>query len=264
MQNKIPKIIHQTAPKEKKKWHPIWKICHESWKKCFNESDFTHILWTDEDSDNLVKNEFNEYWEYYNKLPFRIMKKDIASMLILYKYGGIWSDIDVYCYSNFYSKLTHNFYLLESYPEIDLNVESIIMCSYPKNPFYLACVWHSIIKSQEFDFNIVNYFEHEMADHCTIFTTGPGLTDNVYEKYKNIFPAKILPQNIYNPHMETYNETIVTKHMQTGMWGPEVFDDILTRFGTDKNTIDEKYIEHYKWFRDIDLNNFNFYKSYSK
>lgn len=264
MKHSIPKIVHQTAPKDREKWHPIWKECRKSWKRCFDESEFTHILWTDEDSDEFVKKEFNEYWGYYNQLPFRIMKKDFASMLILYKYGGIWADVDIYCYSNFYSNLDYNFYLLETFPEVTHSVESILMCSYQNNPFYLACVWESIIRFQRSDFRDVVDLDHPAANYFIIFTTGPGLTGEVYEKYKNIFPAKILPQNQYNPHMEKYDSDVVTKHMHTGMWGPDVFEDILTRFGDDTNTTDEKYIEHYKWFRDIDLNNFDFYKSYSK
>ena len=47
----IPKIIHQLAPADKSKWHPVWTICSESWKNVY-PSNFQHIIWSDENADD--------------------------------------------------------------------------------------------------------------------------------------------------------------------------------------------------------------------
>ena len=49
----IPKIIHQLAPADKSKWHPVWTICSESWKNVY-PSNFQHIIWSDENANDIV------------------------------------------------------------------------------------------------------------------------------------------------------------------------------------------------------------------
>src|SRR3990167_9308642 len=49
----IPKIIHQTAPSDTKRWPKTWFICQQSWKKHY--PDFEYKMWSDEDLRQLVK-----------------------------------------------------------------------------------------------------------------------------------------------------------------------------------------------------------------
>ena len=53
----IPKIIHQTAPADKSKWHPIWEICQNSWKENFPSPEYSYKFWNDDD-----------LYNYYNGL----------------------------------------------------------------------------------------------------------------------------------------------------------------------------------------------------
>ena len=103
----IPKIIHHIAPEDQKRWHPIWVDCYNSWKTNFLENEYQYILWNDDnDIDSLIKNDYSQYWETYKNLPLHTQKIDFARIAILHKYGGIFTDMDVYCYQNFYEELT--------------------------------------------------------------------------------------------------------------------------------------------------------------
>jgi len=64
----IPKIIHQIAPIDIKKWHPLWKECQETWKLKFPRPEYKYKLWNDEeDLENLIKNDFPFFLKIYKK-----------------------------------------------------------------------------------------------------------------------------------------------------------------------------------------------------
>ena len=108
----IPKIIHHIAPKFPNSWHYFWQKCYDSWKTQF--SDYEFIMWNDKDDiDNFVKIHYKEHWNLYRAFPFHIMRIDFARLCILHKFGGIYADMDVFCYKNFEHLLTNEVYFLE-------------------------------------------------------------------------------------------------------------------------------------------------------
>ncbi|NRA73658.1 MAG: hypothetical protein HRU36_02815 [Rickettsiales bacterium] len=102
---KIPKIIHRiwigSRPFPKK-----YKKAVESCKKL--HPDWQFITWTNKDIENILninpkyKWLFNEHNFFYNG------QKDILEYLILYKYGGIYLDADIYCLKNM-DELVHKY-----------------------------------------------------------------------------------------------------------------------------------------------------------
>ena len=194
---KIPKIIHQTAPKDKSKWHHTWERCQKTWKKKF--PDFKYIMWTDEDLDNLVKKEFSFYYKIYKNYNRNIKRIDIARYMILFKYGGIYADMDFECLNNFYDNLNHNkVNLVESPYEYNEKFQNSLMASKPGNPYWL----------------FVLYFGKKNKDLKNILSsTGPRLLDEVYFYYPKLINS--LPYSKYNPHKgELYkNQNIFTRHL---------------------------------------------------
>jgi len=103
----IPKIIHQTAPENISKWHPIWKFCQDSWKSNFASEEYEYKFWNDDDNDRFIKKDFPEYYKLFCDFDKDIiLKVDFVRYAILYKYGGIYADMDFYCSKNFYNILT--------------------------------------------------------------------------------------------------------------------------------------------------------------
>lgn len=57
--------------------------------------EYNHYLYDDNDMDNFVNQHFNgEIAECYNKLNIIVAKVDFWRYLILYKYGGVYLDMD--------------------------------------------------------------------------------------------------------------------------------------------------------------------------
>ena len=63
--------------------------------------DFEYILWKDETIKNFMKNEFSEYYEKFNELPRMIMKIDMLRYFLMYKYGGLYTDMDYLMFKPF-------------------------------------------------------------------------------------------------------------------------------------------------------------------
>ncbi|KAI9190827.1 nucleotide-diphospho-sugar transferase, partial [Polychytrium aggregatum] len=90
---RIPKIIHQswknsTLPKRFERWANTWKQHHPTW---------TYILWTDEMNRRLVELNFPWFLDTYDSFPNNIERADSVRYLYMYKYGGVYADLDMEC-----------------------------------------------------------------------------------------------------------------------------------------------------------------------
>lgn len=228
----IPKIIHQMGPKNIQDWHPIWKECQNSWKTNF--SDFEYVLWNDDDIRNLVKNNYPEFINYYDDFPYHIIRVDFARFCILHSYGGIYSDLDIYCYKNFYENLMDDLYLVESWPEWGERVQNSLMISTKNNNFWLKCMKNSIEK-----YKIKNINDYSNISDYILNICGPKLiSDYINGK------VQLLRKEIFNPKIENQfnwsngdyfsvehlnavtdfnilnnsNDNVITRHYLTGKW----------------------------------------------
>lgn len=204
----IPKIIHQTAPADKGKWHKNWITCQESWKKHF--PDFEYKMWTDEDNYNLIKTDYNWFLDMYNKYDKNIHRVDIIRYFILDKYGGIYADMDYMCLKNFYNELPQDKISISESPyKHNEYLQNALMCS-PKNHSFWIKV---IIESQR-------RWENNENKDDVLYITGPKLITKLYENNKN--EINVLPINKYNPdkNSKEYNDdaNLFTKHLGTAVW----------------------------------------------
>jgi len=199
--NEIPKIIHQTAPNDKKDWHKDWFECQKTWFSLF--PDFEYKMWNDDDIDKLVSDNFPEFYNNtYKNYDKKIKKIDTSRYCMLYMYGGMYVDMDYMCYKNFWdiipkdkiciseSPFTHNEYLQNS-----------LMISKPKHTF-----WLDVLEEAS-----------KRANSITIIATGPNLITDLYNKNSDIiFP---LPINQYNPMADVpFNNSMITRQLMTEVW----------------------------------------------
>jgi len=89
----IPRIIHQTW--KDAKIPPEWVGARRTWR--FHHPDWSHRLWTDEDNRLLVANHYPRLLDWYDRLPYQILKADVARILILEHCGGVYADLDTEC-----------------------------------------------------------------------------------------------------------------------------------------------------------------------
>lgn len=228
----IPKIIHHLAPRDKNKWHPIWEPCYESWKEQFD--GFIFKMWNDEDLDPLIDEFFPEYSKVKHIKP-SIIKIDFIRFCILYKFGGIYADMDVFCYNNFYKELNNKVNLVQSPAGSTKEVVSnCLMISEPEHIFFKLCAELAYEK-------IIKLTTDSLTDDEIMSIAGPYLLSDIqlYGNYK-IDEVSILPFNQYNPHYTSYDESYFTKHMMSGQWATnnKSKEEYLTLRGVDIDKLD--------------------------
>jgi len=95
----IPKIIHQTW-KDKNLPPIIYKLVSEN--ICFLKSQgYEYMFWTDEMILKLIAEEYPNFYNIYKLSRTGVQKGDIARIILVYHYGGIYIDLDVLVLRNF-------------------------------------------------------------------------------------------------------------------------------------------------------------------
>uniref|UniRef100_A0A6C0K3X5 Glycosyltransferase n=1 Tax=viral metagenome TaxID=1070528 RepID=A0A6C0K3X5_9ZZZZ len=87
----IPKIIHQTY-KQEDNLPLVYKECQTIIRSL--HADWTYMFWTDEKMYAEVKESFPDLYEVFMKLPRKIMQIDVFRYCLMWKYGGLYADLD--------------------------------------------------------------------------------------------------------------------------------------------------------------------------
>jgi mannosyltransferase OCH1-like enzyme len=92
----IPKIIWQTHEDNFDQLPDYVLKIVETWEK--NNPTWDYRYFNAKDREEFILKEFGKDWyNLYNKCIFGAMKADVWKVLIVYKYGGVYSDIDYTC-----------------------------------------------------------------------------------------------------------------------------------------------------------------------
>lgn len=267
----IPKIIHYIAPADRSRWHPIWNRCYPSWQQHF--LDFEHKCWDDNNGiNNFVSENYPQYYNMYIEFPVHIMRIDFARFCLLHHFGGIYTDLDMFCYFNFYNELTHSLHIVEA-PYGEEFLESSLMISEPGHSFWIDCmelskeVFNTTVKKR----GIQIPFNNNLADqHIILATCGPNLICRVWRKWikTNLDKLKALPGILYNNHGMSYHPEYRTKHLMTGMWGKEAIDYLESQFQVlEGENLDTIYIKEMKRYANLSsinsINDLDFYTDYT-
>lgn len=102
----IPKIIHQTW-KDKNLPPIIYKLVSEN-IRFFKSNGFEFMFWTDEMILKLIADEYPNFYNIYKMARTGVQKGDIARILLVYHYGGIYIDLDVLVLRDFSEILDMN------------------------------------------------------------------------------------------------------------------------------------------------------------
>ena len=74
--------------------------CQQSYTNFCNSSDWSYHFWDEDSATDLVKQEFPQYYDYFQQLPTIIAKCDCIRPMIMYIYGGLYADLDSYLIKN--------------------------------------------------------------------------------------------------------------------------------------------------------------------
>jgi mannosyltransferase OCH1-like enzyme len=213
----IPKIIHHTY--KNYELPDIYKTCQNEIKKL--NPDFEYRFYTDNDMDEIMKKDFPEYYAKFNELPRMIMKIDMFRYFLMYKYGGLYTDMDYLMFKPF--DLLDKSIVIPSNRDRDKdgNLTSLgncIFASIPNHPF-----WKSLMDTL---FNIDRRNLPFKGFDNVIKSTGPIFVFNMYNQYLNKNDIYIPERMLFHPPTkndikyitELKNKSCYGMHICTGLW----------------------------------------------
>lgn len=220
--SKKGKIIHQiwfSGIQSKNKADISYKKLQkfrDSWT--INNPEWFHIIWNNKMANDFIKLYFPRYLKLYRNFTYEIQRCDILRYFLLYKYGGIYADMDYYCNKSFDSILEtykNDIYLVQTPNNFMYNtyVSNSLMYSVPSHKFWLKLI--NNIKN--------NDISHYYTKHIIImYSTGPAMLTNTFNEYKYRYNVKYFPYELFNPYgiadIKIINKNIYTYHLGKGEW----------------------------------------------
>ena len=191
----IPKIIHQT-----------WKNKNipDEWKDAVNScktihKDFKHIVWTHETMDKFVRKYYSEFHKTYKSYKYDIQRCDAFRYLVLYKYGGIYLDMDIICNKSL-NKFLHYDLVLARSSNVETSFTNAFFMVVPNHPFFKYCIDHL---SEN-----INNFQYFGKHLHVMYSTGPSFLNNMINVYGKIKNTYVLTKKEYAGDCNVCNEDI--------------------------------------------------------
>jgi mannosyltransferase OCH1-like enzyme len=183
----IPKNIFQTHKSLKYVVSkPKLAQAMKSWQKFSKE--IKYFFYSDKMCDTFMKEHFSgNVYEAYCKLPLAVMKADLWRYCILYKYGGIYADVDTICHQN--PNLFINECLLCIVPENSSHLCQWVFSAPPGSPFLESIIQLSVER--------IHNTQEIKGEHIVHNLTGPavfteGIERVLREKQQPTFEDKKL------------------------------------------------------------------------
>ena len=194
----IPMFLHQTWKSELMQQDYVHSF--DNWSKL--HPGFLHVLWTDEDNDLLVKTWFPEFLSSYKWLPLVIQKTDFVRLMYLYRYGGIYADMDYVAYQPIPPFLPQlcGFMAVESPYILNECLQNSLMVTSPENQVVSAAldiINEAVIGLRNNVYkglDVKNKFIGPLiATFITLYLTGPQVLDKAVSRL-NTGTLKPVPQ----------------------------------------------------------------------
>ena len=170
----IPKKIFQTHKSiEFIRSNPKLKNAINSWRK--HVPEYEYYFYTDVVCDKFMQENFEGcVYDAYKRLPLGVMKADLWRYCVIYKYGGIYADVDAIC--NVHPNILLKNFQLVCAPE---DVENFF-CQWT----FAAPAGSPILKSIiDLSVDRISNIVHFKGPDLVHFLTGPKVFTDGIEKY---------------------------------------------------------------------------------
>lgn len=198
----IPAKIHQIYFNLLGKELNEIELFQKSHECCKSQDGFEYKLWTEQECDELIKNDFPKYYDFYHNFRFPIQKIDFVRFAILRKFGGIYIDLDMFIIKSLKPMLKqklvlHNIQHIK--PKFSF-IENDFMASEPIE------LWDKVMQ-----YCVLNYNEFKTRNIYDIWkgrfilhTTGPYFMNRFVKK----FIPKYKPKKIVMTKWDTEESPI--------------------------------------------------------
>lgn len=223
--NSGSRIIHQVwfgvipNKKEAKKTMESLSKYRDSW--LIKNPTWTYKCWNLTDCRLLIKLYFPEHLDMYDKYPYIIQKCDCVRYCILYRYGGLYADMD-YCCNRPWDEVIRDYpkdlYITETPNKISDydQISNSLMYSRSNHPF-----WKHLLLDMEINRVMPVYYSKHML---IMYTTGPCIINRVFHKYKDQHSLHSYPYKLFHPfgittELKVNNDSMIyAYHLQKGSW----------------------------------------------
>lgn len=202
-EQKIPKIIWQTM---KTNEVPVFmKSYADSWIEL--NPEYEYGFYDDDDIINFLKTDFPGYLESYKSLKYGASKADLWRYLIIYKYGGVYADIDCMCINPLREWVKKEATFVTALGT-NSDICQWLIISVPKNPIFLRAAEKTIQNSQNKNF-LSSYYGFDYVqkklvikenkplfkfNHPVLGLSGPPVLQEAAEEcFRNGSLSQILP-----------------------------------------------------------------------
>ena len=213
----IPKVIHQIwinfdqktpkpIPEKYLPWMDSWKERHPDW---------VYMLWGDREIESLILENYQEYWQLYNSCKYPVQKTDIARIIIVHYYGGLYTDTDTECRQNL-DKFTNSDKGMVTVRSFMGILSNHFFMSEKNNPILLDCLER--VKK--------NIDAKVYPDWLYIFySTGPLIIHTACQKKSiDIIEASEFPDYLL---MKLFKGDFIAIHHSQGSWMNPKFIEIF-------------------------------------
>ena len=206
----VPHVLHQLWKTEyvhlsMSKWIQSWSDRNPGW---------TRVLWTHETLKNFIAQEFPEHLSMYSSYRMDISRADAARYFILYKYGGVYADLDLECLRPVDIVDKHPCILVEE-PKVVATLLYDRIQPFTGNTFMACRRGHPFLKLLLEELPLTRH-ERSVLD-----STGPFLLERVLAKYlslspdSNSFPRQdrlyVAPEHYFLPTYDNDTRSLLIK-----------------------------------------------------
>jgi mannosyltransferase OCH1-like enzyme len=182
----IPKIVHQTW-KTTQFDYWVFKKSQSSVREHLGDWDYR--FWTDEELEVFVRDEYGEYFEAWKGLDRPIKRVDMARYFLLYRFGGLYADLD-FIFTSPIDELIgepYRLYFYRSQQALAKNWEFLgnaFMISAPGERFWMDLVEYQLALLPSTNVlhhtgpRAIGAFYEQLSDRSAIRVFGPDEFDN--------------------------------------------------------------------------------------
>ena len=212
----IPKTIHQifwdfSGENKTLNDFPIFQDCNFVVEQRSKSYGFEHKVWSYKDCEDLLKYHYPHYLQLWDDFSEPVMKCDFIRYIILYHYGGIYMDMDMYPLRDFTEFLSHT-EVFATWHDDDKRLPYIaLMMSEKGNPLFMEIAEHS--KASYYEKITIRLYQ-TWTGRLVFQTTGHRMVYRVLKK-RNIKPWDILRINTKDkviegdsPYFEDFNASL--------------------------------------------------------
>jgi len=191
---KIPKIIHQIyfdpsgVPENLLILSQTWEDKHPDWEYRF---------WNERSIGQFMESNYQELIPLFHSFPLDVQRWDFVRYLILYRFGGLYVDLDYECIEPLDTLLWNT--------SCCMGLEPSSHAIYKSMPFIIGNALMASVPKHEFINQIIKNISSECGENYeykarkVLETTGSFMINRVYNAYEKKEDVTLLPAELIGP-----------------------------------------------------------------